>query len=47
MLLLSYWKTGDLEWYDPGQVTTRNGSLEITMDRRDAHGMQFQVSTLR
>lgn len=29
---LWYGATGDLEWYDPQQVTTRNGSLVITMD---------------
>ncbi|GLB40793.1 putative glycoside hydrolase family 16 protein [Lyophyllum shimeji] len=29
---LWYGATADLEWYDPSQVTTRNGSLVITMD---------------
>lgn len=29
---LWYGATGDLEWYDPQQVTTRNGSLVITLD---------------
>ncbi|KAF7300811.1 GH16 domain-containing protein [Mycena kentingensis (nom. inval.)] len=29
---LHYWSTSDLEWYDPAQVTTRTGALEITMD---------------
>ncbi|KAF8624603.1 hypothetical protein AX17_007096 [Amanita inopinata Kibby_2008] len=29
---LWYGVTGDLEWYDPSQITTRNGSLVITMD---------------
>jgi beta-glucan synthesis-associated protein KRE6 len=27
-----YKSTGDMEWYDPQQVTTRNGNLIITMD---------------
>ncbi|KAF9256974.1 beta-glucan synthesis-associated [Marasmius fiardii PR-910] len=27
-----YGVTGDLEWYDPGQVITRDGALVITMD---------------
>lgn len=29
---LWYGATADLEWYDPQQITTRNGSLVITMD---------------
>ncbi|KAJ8694351.1 hypothetical protein PTI98_009275 [Pleurotus ostreatus] len=29
---LWYGVTGDIEWYDPSQVTTRNGNLVITMD---------------
>jgi len=29
---LWYGATGDIEWYDPGQVTTRGGALVITMD---------------
>ena len=28
---LQYWPTSDIEWYDPGQVTTQNGSLIINM----------------
>jgi hypothetical protein len=28
---LQYWPTADIEWYDPGQVTTQNGSLIINM----------------
>ena len=29
---LWYGATADMEWYDPGQVTTRGGALVITMD---------------
>lgn len=29
---LWYGSTMDLEWYDPSQITTTNGSLIITMD---------------
>ncbi|KAF9443205.1 glycoside hydrolase family 16 protein [Macrolepiota fuliginosa MF-IS2] len=29
---LWYGATGDIEWYDPAQVTTRDGALVITMD---------------
>ncbi len=32
---LWYGVTGDEEWYDPRQVTTRDGSLVITMDSVD------------
>jgi hypothetical protein len=28
---LQYWPTSDIEWYDPGQITTQNGSLIINM----------------
>ncbi|CAK5274062.1 unnamed protein product [Mycena citricolor] len=28
---LHYWSTGDLEWYDPKALTTKNGSLHITL----------------
>lgn len=29
---LWYGQTGDLEWYDPQQITTREGALVITLD---------------
>ncbi|CAK5262386.1 unnamed protein product [Mycena citricolor] len=29
---LHYWSTNDLEWYDPRQITTRGGALEIRLD---------------
>ncbi|KAF6764152.1 beta-glucan synthesis-associated protein SKN1 [Ephemerocybe angulata] len=32
---LHYWGTNDLEWYDPEQATTRNGSLEFTLEKVD------------
>lgn len=32
---LWYGSTGDIEWYDPQQVTTRDGALVITMDSTD------------
>ncbi|KAI0316214.1 beta-glucan synthesis-associated [Amylostereum chailletii] len=32
---LHYWQTGDLEWYDPKQATTRDGYLALTMDKAD------------
>ncbi|OAV99438.1 hypothetical protein PTTG_04502 [Puccinia triticina 1-1 BBBD Race 1] len=30
---LHYWATSNLEWYDPDQITTRNGSLVISLDK--------------
>ncbi|KAG6860572.1 hypothetical protein C0995_009717 [Termitomyces sp. Mi166 len=32
---LWYGATGDIEWYDPQQIITRNGSLVITLDSVD------------
>ncbi|KAK7460820.1 hypothetical protein VKT23_008749 [Stygiomarasmius scandens] len=32
---LWYGATQDVEWYDPSQVTTRNGSLVVTLDSAD------------
>ncbi|THH34124.1 hypothetical protein EUX98_g167 [Antrodiella citrinella] len=39
---LHYWATNNLEWYDPAAITTRNGSLEITLERKETHGLNFQ-----
>ena len=39
---LHYWQTGNLEWYDPAAVTTKNGSLLITLDKKETHGMEYQ-----
>ncbi|KAJ7118974.1 glycoside hydrolase family 16 protein [Mycena epipterygia] len=44
---LHYWPTGDLEWYDPGAVTTKNGKLVITMSEIDNHGLNFQSGMLQ
>ncbi|PVU87240.1 hypothetical protein BB561_006415 [Smittium simulii] len=30
---LHYWPTNDLEYYHPKQVTTKNGSLQLTIDK--------------
>jgi len=39
---LHYWATNNMEWYDPAAITTRNGSLEITLERKETHGLHFQ-----
>jgi len=42
-----YGATGDLEWYDPQQVTTRDGALVITMDSTDTLQPGLTPSTLQ
>ncbi|TEB12334.1 beta-glucan synthesis-associated protein KRE6 [Coprinellus micaceus] len=48
---LHYWGTNDLEWYDPHQVTTRDGSLQIKMERMDDpsinHDMRYRSGMLQ
>ncbi|TFK73610.1 glycoside hydrolase family 16 protein [Pluteus cervinus] len=39
---LHYWPTGDLEWYDPGAVTTANGKLVITLTEQTNHELNFR-----
>jgi hypothetical protein len=34
-------QTNNLEWYDPSAVTTRNGSLEISLYQKENHGLHF------
>ncbi|KAF7322099.1 GH16 domain-containing protein [Mycena kentingensis (nom. inval.)] len=44
---LHYWPTGDLEWYDPAAVTTRDGKLVITLSKTDTHDLEFQSGMLQ
>ncbi|KAK7024037.1 beta-glucan synthesis-associated protein SKN1 [Favolaschia claudopus] len=44
---LHYWPTGDLEWYDPGAITTQGGHLVITMSEKNNHGLNFQSGMLQ
>ncbi|PPQ67320.1 hypothetical protein CVT25_005904 [Psilocybe cyanescens] len=39
---LHYWATNNLEWYDPGAVTTKNGSLVITLSQKETHGLDYE-----
>ncbi|KAJ6600808.1 beta-glucan synthesis-associated [Mycena sp. CBHHK59/15] len=39
---LHYWATNNMEWYDPGAVTTRNGALEITLSATPTKGLDYQ-----
>lgn len=48
---LWYGSTADLEWYDPKQVTTKNGALQITMvqvtDPSLNHGLEYVSGMLQ
>jgi hypothetical protein len=44
---LWYDNTGDLEWYDPDQVYTRNGSLHIRIDNVPTNGMSYRSGMLQ
>ena len=39
---LHYWATNNLEWYDPAAITTQDGSLVITLERKETHNLHFQ-----
>jgi len=39
---LHYWGTNNMEWYDPAAITTKNGSLAITLSRKETHGLNYQ-----
>lgn len=43
---MHYWPTGDLEWYDPGAVTTSGGKLVITITEKANHDLNFQSGML-
>lgn len=44
---LHYWPTGDVEWYDPGQITTKDGKLVITMEEKKYHDLNFVSGMLQ
>lgn len=44
---LWYWATKDQEWYDPGQITTGNGSLRIKMENKETHGLPYRSGMLQ
>jgi beta-glucanase (GH16 family) len=41
-----YGATQDLEWYDPDAVTTRDGVLELRLDKFKNHGLEFRSGML-
>ena len=38
---LHYWSTNNLEWYDPRQLTTKDGALVVTLDKIPNHGLNY------
>lgn len=38
---LHYWPTNNKEWYDPKMITTRNGSLIVTLSNEKSHGLNY------
>ncbi|KAG8981100.1 hypothetical protein FRC05_004000 [Tulasnella sp. 425] len=42
-----YGATEDIEWYDPGQITTANGSLVITLEQTPSHGLAYKSGMLQ
>ncbi|KAJ1832902.1 hypothetical protein LPJ73_007954, partial [Coemansia sp. RSA 2703] len=45
---LWYWPTRDLEWYDPNHVTTKGGSLRLTVERNESHaGLPYTSGMLQ
>ncbi|KAJ6499903.1 glycoside hydrolase family 16 protein [Mycena vitilis] len=42
---LHYWATNNIEWYDPEAITTANGSLVITLSRKDTHNLNYEGGT--
>lgn len=44
---LHYWQTGNLEWYDPAAVTTRNGALRIQLSEHIEHNSRFRGGMLQ
>uniref|UniRef100_A0A8H8CRD2 GH16 domain-containing protein n=1 Tax=Psilocybe cubensis TaxID=181762 RepID=A0A8H8CRD2_PSICU len=39
---LHYWATNNIEWYDPAAITTSDGALEITLSKKETHGVNYQ-----
>ncbi|KAI0788513.1 beta-glucan synthesis-associated [Abortiporus biennis] len=39
---LHYWQTNNLEWYDPAAITTKDGSLQITLSKKETHDLNYQ-----
>lgn len=42
-----YWSTNDQEWYDPAQITTRDGYLSIVMDQIPENDLPYRSGMLQ
>lgn len=42
-----YWTTNDQEWYDPAQITTRDGYLSIVMDQIPENDLPYRSGMLQ
>jgi beta-glucanase (GH16 family) len=41
-VLTTFPKTNNVEWYDPAAIMTRNGALEVTLSRKETHGLHYE-----
>ena len=39
---LHYWQMGNLGWYDPAAITTKDGALKITLSKKQTRGLNYQ-----
>jgi beta-glucanase (GH16 family) len=44
---LWYGAAADEEWYDPGQITAKDGKLSILMENVENHGLQYRSVMLQ
>ncbi|KAI5481391.1 glycoside hydrolase family 16 protein [Pseudohyphozyma bogoriensis] len=44
---LHYWQTDDFEWYDPDAITTKDGSLVITITEQPTHNLPWRSGMLQ
>ncbi|BFZ61474.1 beta-glucan synthesis-associated protein [Saitoella coloradoensis] len=44
---IHYAATNDLEWYDPDQVTTANGTLRLRIDAIESHNLDYRSGMLQ
>jgi len=35
-------QTNNVEWYDPAALMTKNGALEVTLSRKETHGLHYE-----
>ncbi|KAE9400314.1 glycoside hydrolase family 16 protein [Gymnopus androsaceus JB14] len=45
-MLVLFFLTGNLNWYDPAAIITKNGSLEITLSKTPSHGLDYMGGML-